>query len=458
MTSLPGSCRTEASARGSPPRAGRVLITGASGYVGRHLTAFLCRHGFAVHALTREPSRIPPAAGKVRAFPYQLAGEPDPEAFLGIDVVIHAASSTRSRNPLSEDAEVDAARKLLEAAERLGAGRFLFLSSQNTEEGARSKYARVKWTVETLVLARGGIVVRAGLIYGGADRGSVFGALDRLAQWSPCIPAFVPPSLVQPIHIDDLCAALLSVIRSGERRPAPYLVADPEAISITRLLRTLAWRRHRRYPMAVPVPFLVAGLAELLCRVTPGVPESWSERLKGLQSKVLMDTAPDCKALGVAPRPFAEGLTGPGRGRRRDLLEEGRVLLRYVTGRSAYRPPLVRYVRLIEQWKEGRCLDLPPLLLRFPSMLRLIDPRLCVLHLPESRRRELEWRLEAAAILAETHPATAGAFHLRREILLPSAVFRIAIHLTVEAALRAVALVASTLRRRPKPMAAPDAD
>ncbi len=429
-------------------------MTGASGYVGSQILAFLRRHGFQVKVLVREPWRY--ATGEIEAFPYQLAGAPEPRAFLEVDAIIHTASSTRARKPLPEEVEVNAAGKLLDMAERCAVEHFIFLSSQTSEEGARSKYARVKWAVERLVLARGGSVLRAGLVYGGADQRAVFGALSKLTRWSPCIPAFVPAPLVQPIHIDDLCLALLGILRRRENRPAPYLLAQPEAISLTTLLRTLAWHRYRRYPIAVPIPFTLVGLAAVLCRVAPFIPEGYSERLRGLQSTVPMDTASDCQTLGVVPRSFADGLTPAAKGRR-GVLEEGRALLRYVSGRAAQYSTLRRYVRLLEQLKKGRCLDLPPFFLKFPATLRLMDPRFPTLRLTESCKRELAWRMEAAVILAETHPGTAEAFHLRAAMLLPVAAARLAISLAAEILMWAVALGLSGLRRRRPPQGYRDA-
>lgn len=163
-----------------------------------------------------------------------------------------------------------------------------------------------------------------------------------------------------------------------------------------------------------------------------------------------MDTESESKTPGSVPQSFADGLTATGKVRR-GLLEEGRALICYVSGRAAQYSTVSRYVRLVEKLKGGCCLDLPPLFLRLPATLRLMDPRFPILRLTESRKRELAWRMEAAVLLAETHPVTAEAFHLRKGMLLPVAVLRLAIPLAVEMMIAAVALGSSILRRRRPP-------
>lgn len=439
-----------------------VLVTGASGYIGQHLVAYFAEQGFRVHALTRRTSACAERPD-VAFFPFHLGEDPGIRAFANVQAVIHAASNTHSEPSTTEETERQAAVKLLNTAKRLGISRFVYLSSVEARATGGSGHAHLKWAIERDVLAQGGIVARVGLVYGGTTGYGLFGRLDRFAAKAPCLPVLVPSPRVHPIHIGDLCRALGKIVdgvnatngkdvAQGSQEAAEedriFTLAQQESISLATFLRRLAWHRHRRLPIAVPIPRPLVTLPAALARATHLVPRKYARHVEGLRH-ISTDAEPIRaygKELGASPRQLVDGLLPAGR-TRRNVLEEGFALIRYVGGRRPRPMTLRRYARSVasaaQEETPGQggttALALPPIYLACPPLLRLLDPKSPIL-LRERERRELTWRLPLAVALAEADPQIAPSFHWRSGTAL-LAFGGIALHAFCEIAEMALTLV-----------------
>ena len=253
-----------------------------------------------------------------------------------------------------------------------------------------------------MTLAKGGRVVRPGQVYGGIERG-LFGLLCVLVRRLPVLPAFFPAPLVQPVHVDDLVDALLACPTLA---PSTVLcVAAPEGIGFTALLQAIARGRTDRWHISIPVPtFLVRASANLLGSDLSG--KFGLDRLLSLFALRHMDTADDLQRVSLVLRPLGAGMTRSGRGRR-ELLVEGRILLTYVLRGEPADALVRRYVRAVEALRKGIALPLPEPVQRMPVLLALLDGAGCM---NVAYRRELDWRLEAALMLAEASPQGACRF------------------------------------------------
>lgn len=377
-----------------------LAITGASGYIGTHLTSSALKHGYDVLVASRQKILIPSVTWR----PFDLSS-PSPLVLpAGIDAIIHLAANTKHANCVEEDCEVVVAQELVKSAQKIGA-KFIFVSSQTARPDAPSAYGRTKWRIEQEVIAAGGWVVRPGQVYGGQLLG-LYGMLVNIVQRLPLLPAFLPAPKVQPIHVNDLVEGLLRIAERRDVSPGVYSLAAAECISFSKFLNEIAGARLHRCRIFVPVPVIVIDiLAKLMgesLRVRFGL-----ERLRSLFVLPVMETAADLNQLGLVLRPLRSGMHPSGNDRRRYLLREGRALLTYVLKEPPSNAVLRRYLRAIELLRGGKALGLPQLFLAYPISLSLIDDSAWV---NKTMTAEFSWRLDTATLLAEATPSGAYRF------------------------------------------------
>ncbi|WP_080922047.1 NAD-dependent epimerase/dehydratase family protein [Pseudomonas fluorescens] len=376
----------------------KLLITGATGYIGLPLADRAAADGHEVICATRTP------CARAHAWlPYDLR-DPAPQCPAGVQAFIHLAANTAPESGMGADAEVQAAEALIQCA-RQASARFIFMSSQTAQASAPTVYGQVKWRIEQAVLAAGGVVIRPGQVYGGPERG-LFGLLCRLVRRFPVIPMLVPAPCVQPIHVDDLAASILAVVEREDIRAEVLSLGAVQPISFGRFLMAIA--THRVHTMRLPVPVPVALLALLRrCLGQSLGPKLGLERIFSLIHLPTLDTAPSLQKLGIVLRPLADGLHRSGRGQRRQCLEEGKVLLGYLLGSTPPSSLVSRYVKALEQAGKTRPAIRSPLLKRWPVLVSLLDnPGV----LAATGGQDLSWRLQAALALAEASPVGARRF------------------------------------------------
>jgi len=117
----------------------KVLITGATGYIGQRLTSKARQVVYEVVAFSRRPLIQP----NVVYQQYNLTDKVLPLIPSDINAVIHLAANTQQID-LDEQLELDAAKRLIEAVNSIGAT-FIFVSSQTAKLNAPTAYCRIKW-------------------------------------------------------------------------------------------------------------------------------------------------------------------------------------------------------------------------------------------------------------------------------------------------------------------------
>ncbi len=253
-----------------------ILVTGASGFVGRALVGELVRRGHQVTAAGRTAPAVP--EGKhIRSVATGRFG-PDigwQAALAGCSVVIHLAAQVPAREIAPEmfaEANDQGTRCLATAAEQAGIKRFVHLSSLfAVAEGAANRpvdemtppapstpYGRSKLAAEAHVRAINGINLRPPVVYGTEARGN-WAALRRLAGLAVPLPFASVRNRRSLLFVDNLVSALLLLIELPEERfvPGTYMIADAEPVGLAEILSTL--RHGFGVPprlFAVPTPVL----------------------------------------------------------------------------------------------------------------------------------------------------------------------------------------------------------
>ncbi|WP_431080054.1 NAD-dependent epimerase/dehydratase family protein [Pseudomonas thivervalensis] len=376
----------------------KLVVTGATGYIGQRLSALAAARGHEVICATRQPCPTPYAW-----LPYDLRG-PAPECPVGTQALIHLAADTAGTAHSGADDEVRAAQALLRCAEQ-GSAKFIFISSQTAEATATGAYGRTKWRIEQHVLAAFGTVIRPGQVYGGPERG-LFGLLCRLVRRSPFIPILMPAPCVQPIHVDDLAAAILAVVERDDIHAEIFNLGAVQPIAFGHFMMSIATHRVRAARLPIPVP---VGLLRLMRR-SVGLSLSTKlglERIFSLIHLPPMDSERSLQKLGIQLRVLAHGLHRSGHGQRRGLLQEAAVLLHYLLKRPPQRSLVSRYARALERAGKTRPVIHSRLLMGWPILLTLLDNP-GVLRKPNGQ--ELAWRLQVALGIAEASPQGAQVF------------------------------------------------
>ena len=291
----------------------KILITGASGFIGGRLRCVLQGRGH----LLRLAGRRPPSdlAADEEWVALDLSRPADAahwQAQLdGIDVVVNCVGILQERGRQTFAAlHVDGPQALFEACVKARVGRVVQVSALGADRDARSRYHLSKRAADAVLLSLplDAVVVQPSLVFGAG------GASARLFAMLASLPVLPLPAggrqSIQPIHLDDLTEALARLVE-GRARPTNRIVAlvGPEPLELRDYLRAL--RASMRLPPApeVPIPApLMAATAQLAARI-PGSgfdPETWQMLQRGNVAPVdatvaLLGRRPRAPARFVAP-------------------------------------------------------------------------------------------------------------------------------------------------------------
>lgn len=376
----------------------KLVVTGATGYIGEELLTRARQGGFHVVAASRHE----PSAPHDEWMAYDLASTQTLSLPAGTDAVIHLAADTQSAYYSAPEIEIEGARRLVEAAAKISA-RLLFVSSQAAHPDAPTPYGRVKWRIEQMVLASGGCILRPGQVYGGSERG-LYGELLRSLRRTKVFPKFVPAPMVQPIHVADLADGILNhCLEFREPLQKLYLGAT-EPMHFSDFLAGIAASNDLPRPVFVVVPVWLVRLAGR-CLGRKLRERTGISRLESLFQLSVMDTRESLQNTGLVLRPFPdESIFRRAENRRRE--QQARSILSYLLKEPPGPELNQRYVQILARLDRDAGLRLPRPLLRFPVLLALLDsPRN-----PSKARAEFLHRLQIATIVAEASPQGARRF------------------------------------------------
>ena len=278
-----------------------ILVTGASGFVGRHVTRDLVANGARVRALVRSAR----GASALQGIDCELArGDVTDPASLraaarGVRAIVHLVSIIEGSPATFERVMAAGTGNLVEVAREGGVRRIVLMSALGTDPGATVPYFRAKWAAEQAVASSGveRVVLRPSFIFGG-DGGALPRFL-RIARLAPVTPILGPGTQrVQPIWIDDVVRAVRLAI-DAEEVAAPIELGGPETVTWNGLWSRMKDALGTRRP-ALNVPFWLArGPAALLERLpSPPLTRDQLRMLEG-PDNVVIDGGASMRRLGL---------------------------------------------------------------------------------------------------------------------------------------------------------------
>lgn len=274
----------------------RVLLTGASGYLGGVIAKKLAASGCDVIPMTRKP--------KEGEREFVLGHYVSAEMLAGADALIHCAYDFA---PIEwrdiKRVNIEGSRALFVAAKAAGVRRIVLISTISAFEGCKSNYGRAKLEIEAHARATDGVIIRPGLIYGDKPAAMV-GRLVQQVKTS----AFVPMpgdgrQMMYTVHEDDLTDAILRAATMPSPPTAPITVANATPIAFRDIMLKIGERLGRNVT-PIPVPWRAMWYA---LRGAEALHVPIGLRSDSLVSLVNQDTAPNLNAeaeLGVRCRPF----------------------------------------------------------------------------------------------------------------------------------------------------------
>ena len=294
----------------------RILILGATGFVGRHICTRLSQAGWSAIV----PSRSPAAARHLAGLPRVdvVPGDVHDEATLirllaGADAVVNLVAILHGSEAAFEQVHVELPKKLARACAAAGVRRLVQVSALGAALDGPSMYQRSKARGEAVLhtQAAAGIldltVLRPSVIFGAQDKFlNVFAQLQRMF---PLIPLAGADTRFQPVWVEDVAAAVMRCLQDDATIGQTFEACGPEVFTLRDLVRLAGQyagvnQGRGRAVFALPMP--LARLQAWVMERLPGEPLMSGDNLDSMAvDNIASGKVPGLDALGITPAALA---------------------------------------------------------------------------------------------------------------------------------------------------------
>jgi NADH dehydrogenase len=254
-----------------------ILLTGGTGFVGRHLISEL-KNKYKVRCLVRDLNLL-------RGFELAKGDLGDiaslEKALEGIDKIIHLAAAVKGD---FKKVNWEGTANLVRAAASLGAKKIVHMSTLGAMPNPKYPYAFSEWMAEVEVMGSGldYVILRPSIIFGRGD--PFIGGLIKIIKKSPLVP-ITSPARFQPIWVEDVVRCIIISLEEINGQIIP--LGGPEILSFEEIVDIIMNSLHLRKPKIRLSPRVTKALVNKLRAVginTPFVPGHFlrSDNVAGL--------------------------------------------------------------------------------------------------------------------------------------------------------------------------------
>ncbi len=283
----------------------KILVCGATGFVGRHLTNSLRAVGHTVVRGIRKPTQPDD-------IPVDYCKDTDKEDWLtklvDVEVVINAVGVLRdsAKQPMKLLLE-QTPIALFSACQDAGVKRIVQISALGIDKGIETPYFQNRRAPEAylngLPETMRWLILRPSIIYGEDGAGA------RMFRLQASLPVLTLPAggkqRLQPVHIDDICEAVNRWLADPEAQSQTVSCVGLEATDMRGMLDSYREQMGHSKALHIGIPAFLVGLSAKIGDLIPASPLC-SDTLKMLNAGNIGDYAEFTKLLGRPPRSYKE--------------------------------------------------------------------------------------------------------------------------------------------------------
>jgi uncharacterized protein YbjT (DUF2867 family) len=309
-----------------------ILVTGSTGYIGRHLVPRLVETGWPVRVLALSGRgatiQLPWPDLAVDVAQGSLYDQADlVSAMQGVHTVFHLASAQWWGTARDlERVDVGGTEQIVKAARQARIGRLVVMSHLGAAPASAYALYRAKGRMEALVRESGlpYTIIRSGVVFGEDDR--FVNGIAMLLRTNPVV--FMQPgqgeNLLHPLYLHDLMAALLRSLENLETVDRTLEIGGPEYLTFNEMVRTVMRVTGAQRSIIVLPPYLLRFLTRMVGRIFlrwPSTPQ-WFDMIASHRTASLNSMS---DTFGIRPVRFED------------------TLMTYMPGQH-YLPQLLRFV------------------------------------------------------------------------------------------------------------------
>ena len=299
----------------------KIFVTGATGFVGMHVTNDLLARGFSVHAGARDVAKVDRIFGE-SVVPVEVDfSDKDSinRALTSIrpDVVVHLIgiiAERPSKGTTFDNVHFRLPMDLYEASKRVGVRKVVHMSALGVHPDAPSRYHKSKLRAEQVLRSSGMTytIFRPSVIIGPEQK--LFSDMKNITAMVPVVALPAGGShLMQPVDVRDVACVFASAVTKSETDNKVYELCGPDVISLRKMLEAAfaIWKKRVLFLSVPKSAMALAGrVAESIMENAPVTSDlmlmMWKDNVCGLYGDSQQDGVR--AVCGSEPVPFAESI------------------------------------------------------------------------------------------------------------------------------------------------------